>query len=212
MVQSVAQMPFEASPRPSGAGLGVFPTGLADSWRLARQHFGGAWPLGPLALTHVEGLGLLIPNPADGPAPRGASGSAANVRFKLSSQPAGSRLPRRSLAGLQEGSTVPLSPSPLLEPTRTTLLGSPRATKASAVGSRSVPGLPATPAGWFRGPTSPIAGGKGVLRGNENKPLTAHSNRNSNDSRKLAILSESTTSNFLIATKLHFSEEKAKRE
>jgi hypothetical protein len=48
--------------------------------------------------------------------------------------------------------------------------------------------------------------------GNENKPLTPFSNRNSNDSRKLATLSESMRSQFLIATKLHFSEEKAKRE
>jgi hypothetical protein len=44
----------------------------------------------------------------------------------------------------------------------------------------------------------------------ENKRLTAFSNRNSNDSRKLATLSKSTTSNFLIATKLHVSEQKAK--
>jgi hypothetical protein len=49
-------------------------------------------------------------------------------------------------------------------------------------------------------------------RGNENKPLTAISNRNSNDSRKRATLSESITSKFLIATKMHLSEEKAKRE
>jgi hypothetical protein len=55
-------------------------------------------------------------------------------------------------------------------------------------------------------------GREGHFRGNENKPLTAISNRNSNDSRKLATLSESTTSNFLIATKMHISEEKAKRE
>jgi hypothetical protein len=54
--------------------------------------------------------------------------------------------------------------------------------------------------------------GNPVLRGNENKSLRAISNRNSNDSRKLATLSEPTTSQFLIATKLHFSEEKAKRE
>jgi hypothetical protein len=53
---------------------------------------------------------------------------------------------------------------------------------------------------------------KRAFAANENKPLRAISNRNSNDSRKLATLSESTTSNFLIATKLHVSEEKAKRE
>jgi hypothetical protein len=46
----------------------------------------------------------------------------------------------------------------------------------------------------------------------ENKSLTAISNRKSNDSRKRATLSEPTTSNFLIATKTHISEEKAKRE
>jgi hypothetical protein len=53
---------------------------------------------------------------------------------------------------------------------------------------------------------------KAVFRGNENKSLTAISNRKSNDSRKLATLSEPTTSKFLIATKSHFSEEKAKSE
>jgi hypothetical protein len=78
------------------------------------------------------------------------------------------------------------------------------------------------------GPASPFAGGPARhligreparrplggrhFRGNENKPLTAISNRNSNDSRKVATASESTTSNFLIATKMHLSEEKAKRE
>jgi hypothetical protein len=69
------------------------------------------------------------------------------------------------------------------------------------------------------GSSSPIPGGlpraepRGdAFRGNENKPITAISNRNSNDSRKLATLSEPTTSHFLIATKLHISEEKAKRE
>jgi hypothetical protein len=51
-----------------------------------------------------------------------------------------------------------------------------------------------------------------TFTGDENKPLTASSNRNSNDSRKLATLSESITSNFIIATKMHVSEEKAKRE
>jgi hypothetical protein len=65
---------------------------------------------------------------------------------------------------------------------------------------RSLAGLPrAEP----RGDTS---------RGIENKPLRAFSNRKSNDSRKPATLSEPTTSNFLIATKTHSSEEKAKRE
>jgi hypothetical protein len=51
-----------------------------------------------------------------------------------------------------------------------------------------------------------------AFRGNENKPFRAFSNRNSNDSRKRATLSEPTTSKFLIATKTHVSEEKAKRE
>jgi hypothetical protein len=43
----------------------------------------------------------------------------------------------------------------------------------------------------YRGPRGPLSGGRGVLRGNENKPLGAFSNRNSNDSRKLATLSKS---------------------
>jgi hypothetical protein len=69
-------------------------------------------------------------------------------------------------------------------------------------------------------PGRPLSGGSlpraeprgETFGGNENKPLTPFSNRNSNDSRKLATLSESMRSQFLIATKLHFSEEKAKRE
>jgi hypothetical protein len=64
----------------------------------------------------------------------------------------------------------------------------------------------------FAGPGRPLSGGRDAFRGNENKTLTAFSNRNSNDSRKLATLSEPTTSHFLIATKTHFSEEKAKSE
>jgi hypothetical protein len=75
-----------------------------------------------------------------------------------------------------------------------------------------MPGLLATPAGWFGGPGHPLSGGKDAFRGNENKPLTAISNRKSNDSRKLATLSEPTTSHFLIATKMHVSEEKAKSD
>jgi hypothetical protein len=59
-------------------------------------------------------------------------------------------------------------------------------------------------------PASIVAGD--AFRGIENKPLRAISNRKSNDSRKLATVSESIISNFLIATKTHISEEKAKRE
>jgi hypothetical protein len=76
----------------------------------------------------------------------------------------------------------------------------------------SRPVLLATPAGSFAGPGRPLSGGRDTFRGNENKPLRAHSNRKSNDSRKRATLSEPITSNFLIATKTHFSEEKAKSE
>jgi hypothetical protein len=87
-----------------------------------------------------------------------------------------------------------------------------------------MPGLPAsTVAGlpttrFSLPPRSPaglpaiLLGGRDAFRGNENKPLRDFSNRNSNDSRKRATLSEPTTSKFLIATKMHFSEEKAKRE
>jgi hypothetical protein len=61
-------------------------------------------------------------------------------------------------------------------------------------------------------PARPLSGGGHTFTGTENKPLTAISNRKSNDSRKLATLSESMTSQFLIATELHVSEEKAKSE
>jgi hypothetical protein len=48
--------------------------------------------------------------------------------------------------------------------------------------------------------------------GNEKKPLTTISNRNSNGSRKLATRSEPIVSEFPIATKMHLSEEKAKSD
>jgi hypothetical protein len=183
MAQSVAGMPFEASPRPVGACLAVrwraslrlSPAGLADPWRAC-----------PPALSHVQGLGLLIPNPADGlaspfaggPASSGASGSPPNVTFKPSPQPAGSRLPRRLLAGLPH--------------------------RASLCSAGLQPGIFALDAANRLG--------NPVFSATENKPLRAFSNRKSNDSRKLATLSKSTTSKFLIATKMHFSEQKAKRE
>jgi hypothetical protein len=71
-----------------------------------------------------------------------------------------------------------------------------------APGARTMPGLPARQ----------HCGEKDTFTATENNPLTAISNRKSNDSRKLATHSESITSNFLIATKLHVSEEKAKSE
>jgi hypothetical protein len=61
-------------------------------------------------------------------------------------------------------------------------------------------------------PARQYCGGKDAFRGTENKLLRAFSNRNSNDSRKLATLSEPATSKFLIATKMHVSEEKAKSD
>jgi hypothetical protein len=85
-----------------------------------------------------------------------------------------------------------------LEAVRASLLRSQK----QAPGSRTMPGLPARE----------HCGEKDTFTATENKPLTAISNRKSNDSRKLATLSESITSNFLIATKLHVSEEKAKSE
>jgi hypothetical protein len=199
MAQSVAQMRFEASPRPSGAG-----------------------PLAPLALSHVEGPALLVLShveglalsKAEGPAPSGASGSAAYVTFEPSPHPAGSRPPRRSLAGLREESTPRTSSA---QPERTL-----RADKNKSVGATREAGARkfalsdgntfelATPIAG--GPARQYCGGRDTFRGNENKPLTAISNRKSNDSRKLTTLPESTTSNFLIATKSHFSEEKAKSE
>jgi hypothetical protein len=82
--------------------------------------------------------------------------------------------------------------------------------QAKEVQPRGSPGR--DPGQPYRGPWDPLSGGRYTFRGNENKPLTAISNRNSNDSRKRATLSEPTTSKFLIATKTHLSEEKAKRE
>jgi hypothetical protein len=169
MGQSPTQAPFEAPPQPVGCVVRDSPVGqpvlwracLADPWRVPHYRaspelrrkrdprtlatgafrrnvpissqtcLADRWPATPLALT-LEGLVLLVPSPAEG--------SAANLTFKLSLQPAGSRLPRRSLAacrpftpsaveepalwrGLREESTVPLSSSLLLEATKTNLLG-----------------------------------------------------------------------------------------
>jgi hypothetical protein len=76
--------------------------------------------------------------------------------------------------------------------------------------NRQYCGEPGRPLSGGSLPASIVAGD--AFGGNENKPFRAFSNRNSNDSRKLTTLSESTTSKFLIATKTHSSEEKAKRE
>jgi hypothetical protein len=224
MAKSVAQIRFEASPRPSGAGLRVSPAGPADSCR----------PV-PLALSHGEGLGLLIPNPADGPASTGASGPApspasgspANVTFKLSPQPVGSCLPRRSLAarppglwqGLREESTPRTSS---VQPERTLRADKNKSVRTTRkVGARKFAlSNPNTRQLVWRelarrrsgGPGRPLSGGRHSFTGTQNKTLRTLSNRNTNERRKLATLSESTTSKFLIATKLHFSEEKAKRE
>jgi hypothetical protein len=83
-----------------------------------------------------------------------------------------------------------------------------RATKTKGRVSRKMPFLPAS---FLAG--LPRAEPRGdTFAGNENKPLRAISNRNTNERRSAATLSEPTTSQFLIATKLHVSEEKAKRE
>ncbi len=75
-------------------------------------------------------------------------------------------------------------------------------------GASTASGLPVYPERSRRAST--VSGD--TLRGDEDKALTAVSNRNTNERRKLTTLSEPTTSKFLIATKLHFSEEKAKSE
>jgi hypothetical protein len=95
------------------------------------------------------------------------------------------------------GRTAQLTSEPASQPTgfdlpRRPLAGLPR---------RSLAGLPAS-----------LGGGKHTFRGTENKPIRTISNRTSNDSRKLATHSESMTSKFLIATKMHASEEKAKSD
>jgi hypothetical protein len=176
-----------------------------------------------------------IPSLAEGPAPSGASGSAveavegstARPTWEASPQPPGSRL--ADLGGLP-ASTV-AGPALTFEarpPSRASVPALfarparlPRSTRWSSRG--------AGPRGQrFGQPVRPLSGGSlprrslaGLPRaqprgdtftGKENKPLTAISNRNSNDSRKPATLSESMTSDFLIATKLHVSEEKAKSE
>jgi hypothetical protein len=86
---------------------------------------------------------------------------------------------------------------------------SSRATRARAVGFREN-AEPASPVAG--GPARRRSGGRDALRGNENKRLRTLSNRNTNEGGKLATLSEPTTYHFLIATKMHFSEEKAKSD
>jgi hypothetical protein len=53
------------------------------------------------------------------------------------------------------------------------------------------PFLVVTPAGWFGGPGRQYFGGRDALSDNENKTLRTLSNRNTNESRKLATLSKS---------------------
>ncbi len=163
---------------------------------------------------------------------RGASTLAGPaLTFELSPQPAGSRLREESTP--RTGSA---------QPERTLRADKNKSVRAAReVGARkfalSNPNTfelarhlfwRAWPPSLWREPASPIFGGPGrplsgrslsrrslagdTSTGNENKPLTAISNRNTNERRKLATLSEPTTSNFLIATKTHFSEEKAKSE
>jgi hypothetical protein len=217
--------------QPTTLLLPVFPRAcLADRW--------WASPPAPLALSQVEGLApLALPlalctrpvlkqSGAEGPALSGASGSAAYVTFELSSpQRAGSRLPRRSLAacppwrGLRQETTPRTSSA---QPERTLRADKNKSVRATReVGARKFAlSNPNTRRLLWReivrrrsaGPVRPLSGGRHSFTGTEKKPLTAISNRKSNDSRKLATISESTTSNFLIATKLHVSEEKAKSE
>jgi hypothetical protein len=168
-----------------------------------------------------------IPSLAEGPAPSGASGSAPYVTFERSPQPAGSRL--------REESTPSTSSA---QPERTPRADKNKSVRATReVGARkfALSNPHTRRLAWrepayqlFRGSASPMAGGSlprrslaglpraeprgDTFRGNENKPLRAFSNRKSNDSRKLATLSKSMTSKFLIATKMHLSEEKAKSE
>jgi hypothetical protein len=152
-----------------------------------------------------------IPSLTAGPAPSAASGSAPYVTFERSPQPAGSRLREES------------TPSSVRA---TREVGARKFALSNPHTRRLVWREPAYQ--LFRGSASPMAGGSlprrslaGLPRaeprgdtfgGNENKPLRAFSNRKSNDSRKLATLSDPTTSEFLIATKTHFSEQKAKSE
>ncbi len=171
--------------QPTTPLLPVFPRAcLADRCRPA-----------PPALSHVEGLAL---TGAEGPAPSAASGSAAYVTFELSPQPAGSRL--------REESTPRTSSA---QPERTL-----RADKNKSV--RATREVVARKFALSNPNAFEVArqycGERDVFAGTENKPLTAISNRNTNERRKRPTLSESTTSNFLIATKMHFSEEKAKSE
>jgi hypothetical protein len=220
---STARATSEASPQPPGSGLRACRTGLTDPWREPSRTVEAQAAL-VLTGSLAEGLAPLAPN--------GIEGSAAHVTFELSPQPAGSRLRKYST---DEG-LVPLSPSVLLEPTRTSLSGAPRATKVRAMevsegafSNRNTRRLvwrePASPI--FGGPGRPLSGGRDAFRRNKNRPPRAPkaicfgalrtgdntlSNRNTNERRNTATFSESTTSKFLIATKLHFSEEKAKSE
>jgi hypothetical protein len=113
--------------------------------------------LASLTLSHVEGLAplalctqpVLKQGGAEGPAPSGASGSAAYVTFELSPQPAGSRLPRRPLAGLREESTPRTSSA---QPERTLREDKNKSVRATGeVGRGNLPVLIPTPAGWFGG-------------------------------------------------------------
>jgi hypothetical protein len=185
MAQSAAQMRFEASPRPSGTGLRVSPTGLADPWRPARQ------PCGACSERSPGGPGRLPRWPCPLPS---SPGEAKEV------QPRGS--PGRDPGQPYRG------PWGLLSGGRVTFSGIENK-PVTAISNRNAQ-QPARQ--LFGGQAPQYCGGRDVFSGNENKRLTAVSNRNTNERRNAATLSKSSTSKFLIATKLHVSEEKAKRE
>jgi hypothetical protein len=198
-----AQLTSEAPPRPTGSRPAerrrarlTAPRALSDAEGPAPRALSNAEGPAPRALSNVERPAPRALSNVEGPAPRALSDAEGLVLLVLTHAEG---LVPSPAEGSDAQVTFELSPQPAC----------------------SRPAGPWRPAPQYCGGLGrPLSDGslprrslaESVLRGNENKPLRAISNRNTNERRNAATLSTSTTFNFLIATKMHFSEEKAKRE
>ncbi len=196
---STAQLTSQPSPRP---------TGCRPAERRRPR------PPAPLALSNVEGPAPRALSSVEGPAPRALSDAEGLAPRALSNAEGPAPRALSDAEGLVLTHAEGLVPSPAEgSDAQVTFELSPQPAGSrlrDSVGGVDHCGGSGRPLSGGTLPRRSLAGS--VLRGNENKPLRAISNRNTNERRNTATLSKSTTFNFLIATKMHFSEEKAKRE
>ncbi len=173
-------------------------------------------------MNSTEGLVLLPPTVPQGPAPSGASGSQAE-------RPAPWRF---TPSAVQTGPFPPQKAPGACRPDRWRACPELRRERSDRDVQTIPPARRLPPAGREHGPTWPLrtlnknkpprvpegrksnspTAPKAIFFGAVRTGDSAISNRNTNESRNAATLPKPTTSHFLFATKLHFSEEKAKRE